>query len=193
MKKFLLIFNVFLLIFGMVSNASALLITPSTPGYGGTGTSMNDIRTYIGSDELYMSAFGDSDTGLLAVSYTTTFGNLDSDGEPQDATISYVGGNIVGPIAYLSVKDGEEGDPSWYVFNLTELGWTGTEEIEIRGFWEGEGIQGAISNVALFGTSTPVPEPATMLLLGTGLVGLAATGRKKLKKTFLIDSSELIY
>jgi hypothetical protein len=37
-----------------------------------------------------------------------------------------------------------------------------------------------LSHVSYFGT-TPVPEPATMVLLGLGLVGLAAYGRKKFK------------
>lgn len=38
-----------------------------------------------------------------------------------------------------------------------------------------------ISNITLFGT-TPVPEPATMLLFGSGLIGLAAVGRKRFRK-----------
>jgi hypothetical protein len=55
-------------------------------------------------------------------------------------------------------------------FDATNGSWTMTVDAQSTSF--------NFSN----GTTAPVPEPATMFLLGTGLIGLAGFGRKKLKK-----------
>jgi len=88
--------------------------------------------------------------------------------------------SVLSGISFYSVK-GANGFAMYYENPEESYGsWSSYDVWDIFG----NGAETAISHWTGFnGTPTaPVPEPATMILLGTGLVGLAATSRKKFKK-----------
>ena len=87
--------------------------------------------------------------------------------------------------AYFLIKIGTgnlpEGTPDHYLFeNETSLDWA---VVLLTGDLNIESVIniGRISHLNEFGGSAPVPEPATLMLIGTGLIGMAGF-RRKFKK-----------
>jgi len=104
---------------------------------------------------------------------------------------------IQGPLMeYISLNDTEfheyrlEGTPGgnfdFFVDNIrvytdgTPKPYTDTPQIAFGDFTNGTNASGEVTNLT-FTQGDPIPEPATMLLLGSGLIGLVGA-RRKLRK-----------
>ena len=183
--KYLKMLVVFCVLALFAVPAHALLIEPDNAILFGNQTGVPQIETaieaagYTLGEQLYKADFDDGTvSGPLAGSYETMF---TPSSDPNNALIEWVKGTPIvgGDQVYALVKDGNA-EPAWYLFDLTALGWDGMQDLSFEGFWEG--VSGAISHVALYGDKVPVPEPATMLLLGFGLIGLAIAGRRNFLK-----------
>jgi hypothetical protein len=80
------------------------------------------------------------------------------------------------PIEFYAVKGGNNFTVWWLEYLRSSGNWT-TEFLTA-----GNNNTPGISNLSAFNPGDPVPEPATVLLLGFGLVGLATVGRRRMKK-----------
>ena len=135
--------------------------------HGGQNTNSSIFQTVVLDAGKYDLSFmyhartngGDNDNGIQAL-------------------LSGQGGSTV--INSVSKKLSDMGKIVWEQINWTfTVASSGTYDIGFAAYGNPNSLGGFIDSVSL--NTSPVPEPATMLLFGTGLAGLAGVTRRKKK------------
>ncbi len=170
MKRLLVGLATGLFLFGIVGMAHAIPLTSTTGDLG------NNVIWDAGSFDIFLDA--DLPSTSISSILDIKYGLWNS---PLVIVDTFFNGTLLGSFTadhgYISPG------PKYISFDITGLLVDGANHIMFTGNGANSGdyVVGQV-DMNYDGSSAPVPEPATMLLFGTGLVGLVGSRLRKEKK-----------
>ena len=194
MNKISILLSIFCLLFAGVAGADYIIEPVSGTSYSNPTSALHDSGD--SAEEIFLEdilglTFNDPALGFISKDET---GNpLDVKPDFWDYAILKFGGGIkncdndgdnnlneAAPLIKGWLAIGNDGNNIIDDNILSSFGITSLSGIVVK---DDDGDWGPLSHISYFKRiSYPVPEPATMLLLGSGLIGIASFSRKKNKK-----------
>ena len=174
----------------MLAVCSMLTISTPASAYSVDGAYVGGVDTFMAS--IYISPPNPTNevawvNTILGTSFTATdlvktdMGSGGLPWGPVDENSRIVAFNLQDTPSYFYIKTGNlqvTGDNEFLFQNVAELDWAVVNLDDFGGNIIKE--FGQFSHVGeLGGTTPPVPEPGTMMLLGVGLFGLAVYGKRR--------------